>query len=58
MGSVMDQERPWEEERPDLSTIKARVMRSLQFGQGSAILQIIEELERLEKKVDGNGKPL
>ncbi|WP_327210211.1 hypothetical protein [Rhizobium leguminosarum] len=52
----MDQERPWERERKR-RTIRQRIEDSLEFGQGSAIDQIIDELERLEaalKRISAN----
>ena len=50
MGSVMDQERPWEGERKR-QTIRERIKDSLEFGKETAIEQIIDELERLEAAV-------
>lgn len=54
MGSVMDRERPWEGERKR-DTIRERIKESLEFGQQSAIEQIIDELERLEAAVIAMG---
>jgi hypothetical protein len=54
MGSVMDQERPWESERRR-ETIRERIKDSFEFGQGSAIDQIIAELERLEAALKAAG---
>lgn len=54
MGSVMDQDRPWERERKR-ETIRDRVKDSLEFGKESAIEQIVDELERLEAAVIAMG---
>ncbi|AXP07734.1 hypothetical protein SmphiM6_43 [Sinorhizobium phage phiM6] len=51
MGSIMDQERPWERKKEKLNTIRSRIRHAAEFGNGSAISQIIDELERLEKMI-------
>lgn len=50
MGSVMDQERPWEGERKR-ETIRERIKYALEFSNQSAIDQIVDELERLEAAI-------
>lgn len=52
MGSVMDQERPWEREEKPLDTIRRRLERAAEFGQGHQIDCIIDELVMMEEKID------
>ena len=56
MGSVMDQERPWEREvRPKALTIRDRIKDVLRDTNSlhDTVEQIICELERLEEKMSG-----
>lgn len=55
MGSVMDQERPWErEDIPEAETMRKRIENAYTRGGGSrsglepVMKQIIKELERIE----------
>lgn len=50
MGSVMDQERPWERyEYPN--TVEGRLDRAKNFSRSSVVDQLVKELIRLEKRV-------
>lgn len=51
MGSVMDQERPWERAEKPLNTLRQRIAYAAQFGRGSEIDRIIDELETLEERL-------
>ncbi|QGZ14340.1 hypothetical protein PP940_gp116 [Rhizobium phage RL2RES] len=54
MGSVMDQERPWERERDKRgrATIADRMWHASEFGQSGKIDQLILEIERQQKEID------
>ncbi|QWY83657.1 hypothetical protein [Rhizobium phage RHph_X2_26] len=56
MGSVMDQERPWErDDKPKPATLRGRiedaVRRDYVGSSRRAVDQIIDELERLEAEI-------
>lgn len=51
MGSVMDQDRPWEDDEKPLETIRQRINNAAEFGQWSMIQAIVDELEELEEKI-------
>lgn len=51
MGSVMDQERPWEREEKPMETMRQRIARAAEFGRGAEIDRIIDELENLEEQI-------
>ena len=51
MGSVMDQERPWERDRKKPNTLRERILDQREFGQSGTRDAIIVELEELHRRI-------